>query len=67
MFEPTALKRRLDDNALILRGYNLGNKEEELDISKDGKAPKNVLNLLEESMSDYKNLLKAYEIITVEI
>lgn len=67
MFEPTALKRRSKDNALILRGYNLENQEVGLEIFKDGKFPKQILNLLEEPIDDNKKQLKAYEIRTVEI
>ena len=67
MFEPTALKRRSKDNALILRGYNLGNQEVELEIFKDGKGPKQTLNLLEEPIDNNKKQLKAYEIRTIEI
>lgn len=65
-FEPTALKRRKNDDALILRGYNLSNDEEELMLKKGEQSPNQTLNLLEEPLKEYSNRLQPYEIRTVE-
>ncbi|MEG3031722.1 MAG: glycosyl hydrolase-related protein, partial [Enterococcus sp.] len=65
-FEPTALKRRKSDAALILRGYNLSSEEEDLTLQKAGQKPNQTLNLLEEPVKEYSNTLHPYEIRTVE-
>lgn len=65
-FEPTALKRRKSDAALILRGYNLSSEEEDLTLQKAGQKPNQTLNLLEEPVKEYSNTLYPYEIRTVE-
>lgn len=65
-FEPTALKRRKDDRALILRGYNLSGDKDALVLKKDDQTPIKTLNLLEEPLKDYEDTLQPYEIRTVE-
>ncbi|MGM0216261.1 alpha-mannosidase [Enterococcus sp. AZ109] len=67
LFEVTALKRRKEDEALILRGYNLSDQAADLCVEKDGQAPAYLLNLLEERKEDYQATLRPYEIKTLEI
>lgn len=66
-FEVTALKRRKQDNALVIRGYNLSDQAADLTIEKAGQKPGNLLNLLEERSGDFEPTLQPYEIKTVEI
>lgn len=64
-FAPTALKRRKHDNALIMRGYNMSDKGEEIVLEKSGKTP-SLLNLLEESTQEiYTSEIGGYEIRTI--
>ncbi|WP_130859468.1 alpha-mannosidase [Gracilibacillus phocaeensis] len=64
-FVPTALKRRKHDKALVLRGYNMDENEQELVLEKAEETPV-LLNLLEEPMDEtYTTKLAGYEIRTV--
>lgn len=64
-FEITGLKRRKADNALILRGYNLSGEVSNVTLKKDKETPKQIVNLLEEPLKPYQELLQPYEIRTV--
>lgn len=66
-FEVTALKRRKEDEALILRGYNLSDQVANLSIEKAGQAPAYLLNLLEERCEEFEATLQPYEIKTLEM
>lgn len=62
-FAITALKRRENDNGLILRGYNLSNQNEKIEV----KAETTSLNLLEEEIGEKPENLAPYEIRTLLI
>lgn len=65
-FAVSALKRG-EENELILRGYNLADKESTLTVKKSDKQKLKILNLLEEELTDYTEKMKPYEIRTVRI
>lgn len=62
-FAITALKRREDDNALILRGYNLSNHKQPFVIKEEVR----LLNLLEEEIEGNLTNLAPNEIKTLLI
>ena len=64
-FAVTALKRHHGDNELVLRGYNLSADPVEIDLEKEGKQPRERLNLLEEKAGAFSQQLQPYEIVTV--
>lgn len=66
-FSVTALKRRREDDQLILRGYNLANKDSKLTINKKNQKKLALLNLLEEEVGEINETLGAYEIRTIGI
>ncbi|MEO1772083.1 alpha-mannosidase [Candidatus Enterococcus ferrettii] len=66
-FEVTTLKRRKEDEALILRGYNLSDQATDLFVEKAGQAPTYQLNLLEERCGEFEATLQPYEIKTLEM
>lgn len=66
-FGVTALKRRKNDQAVILRGYNLSSDPTELEVTKAGQMPTGLLNLLEETAGQVEPILRPYEIRTYEI
>ncbi|MDH6365177.1 alpha-mannosidase [Enterococcus sp. PF1-24] len=64
-FGITALKRRKEDNLLVLRGYNMADEVVEVNLSKE-KATPVLLNLLEDELPQkYSKELKPYEIRTI--
>lgn len=65
-FGVTALKRNQETNQLILRGFNLSDQVEKLSITKEGKSPRQLVNLLEESPEPVTETLTPYEIRTME-
>lgn len=64
-FAVTALKRRLSDEALVMRGFNLTDQACPLVIGEQREC--DVLNLLEEAMLGEVNTLSPYEIKTLKI
>lgn len=66
-FAVTALKRRRSDDQLVLRGYNLADRECALTIKKDNHADCVLLNLLEEEIGEVSSQLQPYEIRTIGI
>lgn len=65
-FAATALKRGAD-NELIFRGYNLSENEQPLGLVKGDNCQFTTLNLLEEELEAYEEIIKPYEIRTVRI
>lgn len=51
---------------MILRGFNLSDQVEKLSITKEGKSPRQLVNLLEESPEPVTETLTPYEIRTME-
>lgn len=65
-FAVTALKRRKEDQSLVLRGYNLADEKQSVLLSKDGKTTVQRLNLLEEEQgTDILSELVPFEICTI--
>ncbi|MEY8445611.1 alpha-mannosidase [Enterococcus ratti] len=64
-FAITALKRSKVDNKVVVRGFNLSNCTESVNVTKDGKQG-NLLNLLEEAVEEtIAPTLIPYEIRTI--
>ncbi|WP_207696453.1 alpha-mannosidase [Enterococcus sp. DIV0212c] len=65
-FATTAVKNSEDNQALVVRGFNMSGKSAEVKIEKIGSKESSLLNLLEEKQQEHptKNL-KAYEIRTI--
>ena len=66
-FAVTALKRRHDDQHLILRGYNVSAEATTVQLEKAGQTPVQQLNLFEQSAGTYHASLAPYEIKTLEL
>jgi Alpha-mannosidase len=65
-FAVTALKRS-DANELIVRGYNLTDEEIVVPLKKADNQTVTTVNLLEEELGAYEEVIKPFEIRTVRI
>ncbi|MBO0441410.1 alpha-mannosidase [Candidatus Enterococcus ikei] len=65
-FATTAVKNSEDNQALVVRGFNMSGKSAEVKIEKIGSKESSLLNLLEEKQQEHPTRnLKAYEIRTI--
>ncbi|MBM7687534.1 alpha-mannosidase [Enterococcus ureilyticus] len=65
-FAVTAVKNSADDDALVVRGFNMSGNQAQIEIEKNGKEVAHLLNLLEEKQhEEVVKQLKPYEIRTI--